>query len=572
MKIRPYLDWRTGMPLRPGKRGEAVFIGYGRQVDVAKLAAAMVTSSIRAHFDAIEHKLFAYLVHRAGRRIGDPVQHTVPQRDVLDFLDCKRAKLRDSLTRMANARIGFLGYDECGHRRDFRCNWINFDLDDASMTLTYSFALPVVEHMKNPRVFALIHLKQLVRFESGAAARLFQLMTILMGKKLQNSNYIRLDRNQMHQVFADFTGVKDPVDEDGMFPEILALPRPWGDFSRHTIRRAVEEVNRIADFNVYAHVERGRKNNSVEGITFYAQAKTATDRMTPPTQQEMFKRLNWAKEHQTPMGNLKNATNVPKFANPRSPHYGIEYVLDFETERATGDMLSAAGIGHREQQRIYRSWCDYVAKKSKLKNYDPGPHFRRYVQMRCNVAIANQRAVEKNEEDLEKYHVDLMMGRAIERPVGENDGWIGRIRDYHSEFEIHDPSEPANHFARTMIDAEKMLALEHHADPAPLRDPDPRLTAADLAKMERERRDEAHVVLRKRYEDHKHRYGSAPWSARADVLRALSDKIEEIREPNILAEILAGRAGPGVAELRQPRTEADELAAQCPGDNEEDEK
>jgi hypothetical protein len=370
----------------------------GLETDVAKLASELVRSALYTSFKAIDHQLLAYLVHWAGNKIGQPVEHVIPRHVVYRFLDCERRDLVASLDRLADGHIAFEGRDAAGHFLNFRCNILNFCLDDASETLTYSFAIPIVAHMADPPVFALIHLEKLRRFKTGAGARLFMLLTLEMGKRLQNSNLVTFNRQQMHAVFGDFAGVVGERDAAGQFAMDFE-PRPWPEFDRHVVRRAVAECNEIAPFWVRAQIKRGH-HNSVEAVIFQAQAKTHDDvyKARSLTAAEIDERMDWSRRNCTPYGNLRPEKKyiAPPVVHGGSPQRDLTYKLDAHTLAEGFDMMRKAGIHGDVAEQHVRNWSDAAVKYGPTrKNFRAGTHFLNFIRRRCHVATANERVLDE---------------------------------------------------------------------------------------------------------------------------------------------------------------------------------
>jgi hypothetical protein len=258
---------RTLAFLRPGKGKDRVYVGYGAGEDVAKIADTLVYHSADTKFTAGDHALVGYFVHRAYRQIGLQIKHSIPTRDAMVYLGSNRASLIESLTRLSEGRIIISTLDDDGAPYEPSCNFLDFEFNEATGMLLFSFAIPLVERMADPPLFALISLEKLRRFKSVTALRLFEIMSLKQYVQLKNTNFIELDLKQLHTVLGDFVGTKVKRGDDGLLQELT--PRTWSEYNRHVLQDAITEVNLIADFNVYGHFNRSiGRGRAVRSVTF----------------------------------------------------------------------------------------------------------------------------------------------------------------------------------------------------------------------------------------------------------------------------------------------------------------
>jgi hypothetical protein len=96
--------------------------------------------------------------------------------------------------------------------------------------LLFSFAIPLVERLADPSLYALISLEKLRRFKSVTALRLFEIMSLKQHVRLKNTNFMEFDRQQLHTVLGDFVGTKVKRGDDGLLQELK--PRTWSEYTR----------------------------------------------------------------------------------------------------------------------------------------------------------------------------------------------------------------------------------------------------------------------------------------------------------------------------------------------------
>jgi hypothetical protein len=386
--------------LRPVKDGDPVYVGYGKGTDVAKISATLVGHYAHTEFAARDHALVGYLIHRAYRQIGLARRHSVPARDAMIYLGGNRARLIESLNRLSNGLIEIAADNDDEPPCGITCKFLEFEYNEGTEMVDFSFPVPLVEKLANPLIFALLSLEKLRRFKSVTAIRLFEIMSLRQHVRLENTNFIELDIQELHTVLGDFVGTKVERGDHGLIQALR--PRTWSEYNRHVLQKAITEVNLVADFNVYAQVNKSvGRGRAVCSVTFFAKAKTLSEfsdaRHGKVVSQDLLRRsLEWSKKNETPAGLLKPHKRyvAPNIHNRKSPYYGCEFQVSQDVMCKAETMAESVGLLALE---VVRTWQDIAAKKDgRSKKFDPDKNFMRYLERRCNVARSNRKIARRD--------------------------------------------------------------------------------------------------------------------------------------------------------------------------------
>jgi hypothetical protein len=328
------------------KNGQIVYVGYGSEKSFAKISAEIINHSALDKFKAPDHALFAYLHHCARSDAGKAMMHSIPIRDAKNYLDCSQAKLRDSLNRLSSVNIEIDDKDENGKQPV--CPFLDFEIDDSTATLRYQFSGLLLRYMYDPKIFALLNLETLRRFRTVEAARLWEILTLEERKRAVNSRSVNLTQVQMHFRFGSFKQTRVVRDPLGKTVKEFQ-PAPWDQFRRHTLDGAVREINRHADFFVYAEIKSDGRGGKVRSVTFWLQEKTSTDDMHAvsgkfPTQEELEKRHIWFRGNETPRGGRRRRRRLPNSLSKVSFLYQMLFdVSEWAIEEAVG-IVAGTGL------------------------------------------------------------------------------------------------------------------------------------------------------------------------------------------------------------------------------------
>jgi hypothetical protein len=361
-------------------RQEIVYVGYGREKSFAKISAEIIHHSALQKFKTPDHALFAYLHHRARSDAGKAMVHSIPITDAKRYLDCNRAVLLESLHRLSSVNIEIDEIDENDKR--IVCPFLDFEIDDSTATLKYSFSRPLLRYMYDPTIFALLDLETLRRFRTPEAARLWQILTLQERKRAVNCRSVTMTQVQMHFRFGSFKQTRVVSDPLGKTPDEFQ-PAPWDQFRRHTLDKAISEINRRADFFVYAEIQRDGRGNKVRSVTFWLQDKTTADDLNAlsgkyPTQEELERRHIWIRGNETPRGGKRRRRRMPNSLSRTSRFFQMSFdVTEYAIEEAV-QIVAGTGLIVHELKDNWCAWLTHEGHRGRRFNFDES--FLKYVR------------------------------------------------------------------------------------------------------------------------------------------------------------------------------------------------
>jgi hypothetical protein len=213
----------------------------------------------------VDHKLFAYLLYRAGSALHLPI-HRIPMRDACDFVDSKPETVIESLRRLGQVRIDIAYNSNDGWPHKAVLHFLSFD---ASSTrdgkLQYAFDPMMLSVLKDPRVYAKLSILEVGEFESRAGLRLYQVMSLRAGCTYNRTWTVEVDE----------------------LKAVLGAPPKmrWGNFVKLVLQPAVEECNRVSRFNLKVEFIKSGRSHAVQEVHFYPLTKFAEGQqlvMAPP--------------------------------------------------------------------------------------------------------------------------------------------------------------------------------------------------------------------------------------------------------------------------------------------------
>lgn len=227
-----------------------------------KKANSVVMHRAKGQLQAVDHKLFNYLLNRAYYKIRDPY-HRIPVRDAIDYLgpDANINTVNESLRRLGEVHIE-IDYEEMtGEKRLVGMHFLSYDTCRAvGGILTFVFDPLLLPFLYEPKIYAQLSLQDLRNFKTLAGERLYEKM-MLHHKR----SYDRTWNVPIEELY-EFCGV--PMDAR------------LDNFKKRVIDPAVNEVNEYAPFNLKVAFDggRGRKTNLAQ---FTIVAKNHQDMMSP---------------------------------------------------------------------------------------------------------------------------------------------------------------------------------------------------------------------------------------------------------------------------------------------------
>lgn len=206
--------------------------------------------------DLVDRKLFNYLLQRAYPSLMERQVHRIPVQDALEFLcHTSTSRLHESLDRLGTVSIEIEYEDDAGIRHSARAHFLSYDLSRAADgVLQFAFDPLLLQFLWEPKVYASLSLHRVRSFRGAHASRLYEVMALY------------------HRRFSPHWRIS--VDDLRAFFRVEDSHARWDNFRRKVIERAVDEVNRIADFEVSVEYVRGGRGGRIVEVVFTAAAKS----------------------------------------------------------------------------------------------------------------------------------------------------------------------------------------------------------------------------------------------------------------------------------------------------------
>jgi hypothetical protein len=228
----------------------------GGEQDIRKAAEVIMARQL-GELELIDRKTFTYLLSRTMPNLhrGEDAVHKVPVSDVLGFLGHGSTdRLYESLKRLGSVNIEIDYVDEAGHKHSAGARYLSYDLTrhpDGWVEFAYDPIL--LRFLHKPKVYAIMSSRTVQLFRSDYAAQLYEIMSLHTQRRYP---------------------CWEPSLEE--FREALRVGDGYGRFDnlrRRVIDVAVEEVNKLAPFNVDVEDVRAGKGGRVIGLRFTAVQK-----------------------------------------------------------------------------------------------------------------------------------------------------------------------------------------------------------------------------------------------------------------------------------------------------------
>jgi hypothetical protein len=303
-----------------------------------KKANSVVMHRAKGQLQAIDHKLFNYLLNRAYYKIRH-AEHRIPVRDAIDYLgpDANINTLNESLRRLGEVHIE-IDYEEMtGEKRLVGMHFLSYDTCRAiGGILTYVFDPLLLPFLYEPKIYAQLKLQDLRNFKTLAGERLYEKMML------------------HHKRSYDHTWTV-PIEE---LYEFCGLPKDsrLDNVKKRVIDPAVNEVNEFAPFNLKVSFDggRGRKTNLAQ---FTIVAKNHQDMMSPL-------RVTSAKAHKLP----QDTRSIDLFDGKTAEQRGSSIVIVI-SEQAYAEAEELIKGTELSVDAIERQWREYVSGR-RLRDAD----------------------------------------------------------------------------------------------------------------------------------------------------------------------------------------------------------
>lgn len=213
-----------------------------------------------------DRRLYNYLLAKAYQDLGKVLTHSVYLSEVRQYAasarggegDTDNRRLKDSITRLMGTVVEFnvLGSsDEVWEASQLLgpCK-----IEKSSGILTYSFPPMIVDRLREPALYSLINLKVVFQFDSKYALALYEILQRYADRTAADP-YWSVRTEDLRAVMGCVDRLKD-----------------WMDFRRRAIDPALDEINRLAAFEVSIDEVRqgsGRGGGKVVGAVFRVRRK-----------------------------------------------------------------------------------------------------------------------------------------------------------------------------------------------------------------------------------------------------------------------------------------------------------
>jgi len=214
----------------------------------------------------VDRRLYNYLLASAYQDLGKVAKHTVRLSEVRQFAaearggqeDADNRRLKESITRLMGTVVEFNVLGSASEVWEASQLLGPCRIENATGVLTYSFPPMIAERLREPALYSLINLKVVFQFDSKYSLTLYEILQRFADRSAADPYWsVRIE---------DLRAVLGCVDR----------LRDWMDLRRRALDPALEEINRLATFEVSLDEIRqggGRGGGKVVGAVFRVRRK-----------------------------------------------------------------------------------------------------------------------------------------------------------------------------------------------------------------------------------------------------------------------------------------------------------
>lgn len=224
---------------------------------VKKASQVVMARSEGSEFTLLDRKMFNLLLAKAMPSLPHKGVHQISMNELSKLLDENEHmdRIRQSLERLWRVKITIEYTDEDSAAHTLRCHYLSYDMSNLEDGwLEYAFDPILIRFLRYPKVYSIIQLDVVAKFNCQYALRLYEVMQ-LHYRKWQPVWELSMDEAR------SFFEVADKYDRVDHFKDRL-------------IKKAVEEVNKHAEFDVAVEYIRNGRGGKIVGLRFMTIAKS----------------------------------------------------------------------------------------------------------------------------------------------------------------------------------------------------------------------------------------------------------------------------------------------------------
>lgn len=226
--------------------------------NVIKKSAQVVMARELGELTLLDRKLFNFLMSNAKPSVVNQGIYSVKVSSVLDFTDgASTQRLNQSLERLGKVHIELDYIDQNDVRHSARMHLLSYDLSHTSNgTLYYAFDKMLIQFISDPKVFSAINLEIMKQFNNRHAVKLYEIMS-MYEKRFNPTWNIGVDE------FRDIFGISSNKHIR------------FDNLKHRVIEEAIDEVNKIATFDVVVDYVKAGRGGKISSLEFKALPKSS---------------------------------------------------------------------------------------------------------------------------------------------------------------------------------------------------------------------------------------------------------------------------------------------------------
>ncbi len=323
-------------------------------------------------FNIDDRRVFNILHAMAYRDLPTRTIHRIQMRQLSDALAQGQSltmdEIRESLDRLFHGEIEIHINDEVDGESVIRCHYLSTqrpEHDDG--WLDYAFDQILLRYLKNPKVYSMIQLATASSFGTSHALRLYELMVH------KYSAFDRAYTMSLEEAY-DFFEVKEGENNHRI-----------DQFKKRVVDKAIDEVNRRAEFDVSVEYERFGRGGRMVGMTFA---------VTPKSEGRIAATLQGGRARRP---RHRDERTVDLFDGRSDAEVG-SLVLGPETEAAARDLVGPAG----DVAEFFEEWKE----EYRLSGYSRNPDEKFLAWLRLTM-------LKRQDHDLEGMDVNAIFDNLL---------------------------------------------------------------------------------------------------------------------------------------------------------------